>query len=156
MYVRPFDMSVMSESPSDKAHIHQLRKYSSIFEHIRAYSSIFYEYSCISREYSKNMSRVVQRLDVHRTRTYQTAKAPRGCLPLHPAVGSGGRPLRPLVGHFVRIPIVGRSGRPTVGVAIHHAVHQSRSPGRVAVCRWTAGRVRQTFFRHDFPQKRPK
>jgi hypothetical protein len=32
--VRPSNMSVTSESPSNKAYVHPLRKYSSIFEHI--------------------------------------------------------------------------------------------------------------------------
>jgi hypothetical protein len=30
----PFDMFVMSESPSNKAHVRPLREYLSIFEHI--------------------------------------------------------------------------------------------------------------------------
>jgi hypothetical protein len=60
--------------------------------------------------------------------------------PLHRAIGSSRRhgrwpfrpPPQPPEGAVVHIPVVGRSGRPVVEMAIRHVVRQSRPLGRVA------------------------
>jgi hypothetical protein len=67
--------------------------------------------------------------------------------PLYPAVGSGrlGEVRRPAV----RIPAVGRSGQPTVGMA----VCQSRPPSVIVVCRGMAGHVQ---WRRRFSRKTSK
>jgi hypothetical protein len=82
------------------------------------------------------------------------------------AILTTSQPLRPTAGSTVRIPAVGRSGRPAVGMVVRYAIRQSRPPSGVAVRRrmcvqtWghpdaSDGRLSDAIFQGDVQNDNP-